>query len=353
VSRLRVGCVGTGFIAGRHLGALAAMPDVDVVAVADPLVERAAAAADRLGARSYDDGLALLEAEDLDALWLCVPPFAHAPLAMAALTRRLPFFAEKPLGIDMSAAQAIADGVRAQNLQTSVGYHWRYLDVVDQARELLRERPPQLLLGQWLDATPGAPWWSRRDRSGGQLVEQTTHLFDLARLLCGEVESVSAAETMLPRDEWPGADVPTASTVLLRFRSGAIGSISSSCLLAGRNRVDLRLVTPGQVVELRERSLSDHELRVDDGALTRLDQDPIAAEDRAFVDALLGRGDDVRSPYQEALRTHALACAADESARTGLPIALSSAPDWPVETVGRMDDGRRGTPPPIPQTTKK
>ena len=330
MSRLRVGCIGTGFIAGRHLKALAAMPDVDVVAVADPLVERAAAAADRLGARSYDDGLALLAAEHLDAVWLCVPPFAHGPLALAALERRLPFFAEKPLGVDMTAAQAIADGVRAHNLQTAVGYHWRYLDVVDQTRGLLRGRPPQLVVGQWLDTTPGAPWWSRRDRSGGQLVEQTTHLFDLGRLLCGEVESVSAAETTFPCDERRGADVPTASTVLLRFRSGAIGSISSSCLLTGRNRVDLRLVTPGRVVELRERSLSDHELRVDDGGLARSDQDPIAAEDRAFVDALLGRGQDIRTSYAEALATHALACAADRSARTGAPVVLSTSTDSPA-----------------------
>jgi myo-inositol 2-dehydrogenase/D-chiro-inositol 1-dehydrogenase len=323
VSRLKVGCVGTGFIAGRHLGALAAMPDVDVVAVADPVVERAAATAERLGARSYNDGLAMLAAEDLDAVWLCAPPFAHALLALTALERRLPFFAEKPLGVDMTAAQAVVDGVRAQGLQTAVGYHWRYLDVVDEARHLLRDRPPQLLMGQWLDATPGAPWWSRRDRSGGQLVEQTTHLFDLARLLCGEVESVSASETSLRREQWPGADVPTASTVLLRFRTGAIGSISSSCLLSSRHRVDLRLITQGRVVELRERSLSDHELTVDDAAPTCSDQDPIAAEDRAFIDALLGRGDDVRTPYEEALRTHALACAADESARTGATVVLA------------------------------
>jgi len=323
--RLKVGCVGAGFIAGRHLGALAAMPDVEVVAVADPVAERGAVVADRLGARAYDDGLAMLGTEDLDAVWLCVPPFAHAPLALTALARRLPFFAEKPLGIDMSAAQTIADGVRAQGLLTAVGYHWRYLDVVDQARERLRDRPPQLLLGQWLDATPAAPWWSRRGRSGGQLIEQTTHLFDLARLLCGEVDSVHAAESTLWREQFPDADVPTASSVLLRFRSGAIGSISSSCLLAGRNRVDLRLVTPGQVMELRERSLTDHELRVDDAVLTHSDQDPILAEDRAFVDALLGRGDDVRTPYGEALRTHALACAADESASTGVPVVLDNA----------------------------
>jgi myo-inositol 2-dehydrogenase / D-chiro-inositol 1-dehydrogenase len=327
--------VGSGFIAGRHLGALATMPEVDVVAVADPVVERAAVAADRLGARSYDDGLALLAAEDLDAVWLCVPPFAHGPLEQAALARQLPFFVEKPLAVDLAAAQAVADAVRAQDLPTAVGYHWRYLDVVQKSRALLDGRPPQLVLGQWLDATPGAPWWSRRDRSGGQLVEQTTHLFDLARLLCGEVESVCAAEATLQRDKWPDADVPTSSTVLMRFRSGAIGSISSSCLLPDRHRVNLRLVTPGRVLELRERSLTDHELRVDDAALTRSDQDPIAAEDRAFVDALMGHGDDVRTPYAEALRTHVLVCAADRSARTGAPVVLDSASDRGVETTRR------------------
>jgi myo-inositol 2-dehydrogenase/D-chiro-inositol 1-dehydrogenase len=267
-------------------------------------------------------------------VWLCVPPFAHALTALTALDRQLPFFAEKPLGVDLAAAQAIADSVRNRSLQTAVGYHWRYLDVVAQARGLLRGRPPQLLLGQWLDATPGAPWWSRRNRSGGQLVEQTTHLFDLARLLCGEVESVHAAESTLRREQWPDADVPTASTVLLRFRSGALGSISSSCLLESRHRVGLRLVAPGRVLELRERGLSDHELRVDDAPVTRSDQDPIAAEDRAFIDALLGRGDDVRAPYDEALRTHALVCAADQSARTGLSVVLDSDTGGPSGTVG-------------------
>ena len=50
MSRLRVGCVGTGFIAGRHLAALASFPDVQIVAVADPADGRAAEAAGRYGA---------------------------------------------------------------------------------------------------------------------------------------------------------------------------------------------------------------------------------------------------------------------------------------------------------------
>ena len=78
--RLRVACVGTGFIAGEHLRALSDLPEVDVVAVAATQPERADQAAARYGARAYADGLTLLEAEELDAVWLCVPPFAHGAL---------------------------------------------------------------------------------------------------------------------------------------------------------------------------------------------------------------------------------------------------------------------------------
>lgn len=328
MSRLRVACVGTGFIAGRHLAALSGFPDVSVVAVADPEADRAQAAAQRYGARAYDDGLALLEQEELDAVWLCVPPFAHGPLEQAAVDRGLPFFVEKPLAADLGTARSIAERVRAAGLLTAVGYHWRSLDVVEQAAGALAGRDVQLLTGHWLDATPAAPWWSRRGRSGGQLVEQTTHLFDLVRLLVGEVASVSAAELTVPRPQLPDADAPTASTVTLHLASGAVGTLASTCVLGWRHRVGLHLFAEGTAVELLERSLGDHELRVRTGEgeqLVQSDQDPVAREDRDFLDAVRGDAERVRVPYDEALRTHELVCAADRSAREGVPVQLSGA----------------------------
>ena len=320
MSRLRVACIGTGFIAGRHLSALAAMPDVEVVAVADAQRERADEVAARYGAHAYTDGALLLEQEQLDAVWLCVPPFAHGPLEHAALELGLPFFVEKPLAVDLPTAVEVAARVRERALLTCVGYHWRSLHVVAQARQALQDRRVELLTATWLDSTPPAPWWSRRSGSGGQLLEQTTHLVDLARLLVGEIRTVQALEVTHLRDAWPQADVPTASAVLLRFTSGAIATITSSCVLDRRHDVSLRLVTDGRLVDLRERALSDHELRVSTGEgeqVVRDRQDPIATEDRAFVDALLAGNDSVPVPYEEALRTHAAVCAADLSAREG------------------------------------
>ena len=325
MTRQRVGCVGTGFIAGRHLAALSAIPDVEVVAVADPDKERARAVAERFGGRVYDDGVTLIDSEDLDAVWLCLPPFAHGPAEHAALARDLPFFVEKPLALDLATAASVAAGVRERSLLTAVGYHWRHLDIVDRARCLLADAPAQLVTGRWLDTTPAAPWWSRRAGSGGQLIEQTTHLFDLARVLVGEVDTVTAVESRLARDEWPGADVPTTATAVLRFTSGAIGTISSSCLLGRRHDVGLQLVAEDLLVDVSEDALSDHQLRVatrDGEQVVRSDQDPIASEDAAFVEALQGRAGGVRVPYEEALRTHALVCATDRSARDGTPVEI-------------------------------
>jgi myo-inositol 2-dehydrogenase/D-chiro-inositol 1-dehydrogenase len=322
VNRLRVACVGTGFIAGRHLSALSGFDDVEVVAVADAVPGRAEAAAARWGARASADGLALLETEDLDAVWLCVPPFAHGPLEAAALARGLPFFVEKPLAVDLATAQEVARGVRETDLVTAVGYHWRHLDVVARAADLLRDAPAQLVAGQWLDRTPAAAWWSRRGASGGQVLEQTTHLFDLARHLVGEVDTVSALEVTRPRRDFPDADAPTAAGALLAFTSGAVGTISSTSALGWRHGVGLQLLGAGLVVEVGERSLTDHELRVTtaDGAeVTSSGEDPIAREDREFLDAVRGLAS-VRVPYAEALRSHAVAWAADRSAREGTPV---------------------------------
>ncbi|WP_346622187.1 Gfo/Idh/MocA family oxidoreductase [Blastococcus montanus] len=320
---LRVACVGSGFIAGQHLRALAGLQDVEIVAVADTQPERAEETATRYGARPYGDGLTLLETEDLDAVWLCVPPFAHGALELAAIDRRLPFFVEKPLALDLPTAEKIGDRLDGTGLTTAVGYHWRHLDLVHRAPDFLAEQPAQLLTGYWLDKTPPVPWWSQRAYSGGQVVEQTTHIFDLARQFAGEVETVAAVERSAP--DGPEG-VPTAAAALLQFVSGAVGSISSARVLGWRHRVALQVVADGRVIELSERGLTDHELRVitADGEETlRSEQNPIATENREFVDVLLGRVQQVRVPYEEALRTHALACAADRSARQGVPVRLT------------------------------
>jgi predicted dehydrogenase len=321
MDRVRIGVVGAGFIGRRHLDLLGSFPDVRVAAVADAIPDRAREAAQRAGATAYPSLPAMLDAEPLDAVYLCLPPFAHGEPEAALVARGIPFFVEKPLATDFETAEAIARGVAEAGLVTAVGYHWRYLDTTARARALLVERPARLALGYWLDSTPPPPWWAVEAQSGGQMIEQTTHIFDLARVLVGEVATVYASGSHLDRPAFPAADVLDVSTASLRFVSGAVGAISSTCLLNWPHRIGLHLFSEGLALELTE-----FELAVDEGHgrdVQKAAGDPFAREDRDFIDAVAGRENRIRVPYAEALRTHLLTTAAVRSAHEGVPLKVT------------------------------
>ncbi|MGK5114110.1 MULTISPECIES: Gfo/Idh/MocA family protein [unclassified Geodermatophilus] len=316
----RIGVVGAGVIARRHVRTLARFDDVRVVAIADPDTERARTLAGTVGAAVFADVDAMLDEARPDAVYVCVPPFAHGAPELAAAARGLPFFVEKPLATDLATAEEIDAVVREKGLVTGVGYHWRWIDTVEHLRGLLAARPARLAVGSWLDATPPVPWWQRRDLSGGQLVEQVTHLVDTARLLVGEIEEVHGFGARSERAGFPDSDVDDVTTVAVRFATGAVGTFVASCLLAGPHAVGLQLVADGVVAELTEKTLTVVDA---DGREERTAAgDPFAREDRAFVDAVQGGPDRTRADYAEALRTHRVTVTAARSVAEGVPLRV-------------------------------
>ncbi|MDQ3764863.1 MAG: Gfo/Idh/MocA family oxidoreductase [Actinomycetota bacterium] len=314
----QVAFIGAGFIASRHAQSLAALDGVQIVAVADPRINRTAAFATQTGARPYPCYQQMLDAEHLDAVYICVPPHVHGPPETAVLARELPLFVEKPLALDVPTAERICVQIRNCGVPSATGYHWRYLDTVDQARALLADRPPRLLLGYWLDRTPGSDWWIHQARSGGQLIEQATHLFDLARVLAGEISFVRADGARSPQ-VFDG-DIHHVSNTALRFASGAVGAVVSTCLLRRGYRIGMELFCDGMVVQLTEQQLT-----VDDGTgrwTAQASLDPLVCEDRDFIDAVRGKTCRIRAPYPEALRTHRVAVAAATAAQEGSTIEI-------------------------------
>ncbi len=152
------------------------------------------------------------------------------------------------------------------------------------------------------------------------MVEQTTHIFDLTRLLIGEAVSVYAAGSKTERAEFPQSDVSDVSVATLNFESGAIGTLASTCLLNWKHRAELHLFGEGMAIEL-----SDESMMVDVGRGRPIEPahgDPVVREDRDFIDAVQGKPSRIRVPYAEALRTHRLVTLAVESARNGQVIKL-------------------------------
>jgi predicted dehydrogenase len=313
----RVGLIGAGGVAQRHARVLSGFDDVRLVGVTDVDGDAAWRLASEHAAVALPDVAALLDAGP-DAVYVCVPPFAHGPAERAVAERDIPLFVEKPVAVDRATADGIAALIADRGLLTAVGHHWRYLAVVEQARRLLAGRPVRLVTGAWLDKVPPVGWWPHRDRSGGPVVEQAAHVLDLARYVVGEVIEVSAVGNGTPPPV-DGADVDGATVATLRFASGAVGTLATTCVLGWKQRAGLEIFADGLYLGLTEDALV---VRDTDGERT-VAGDPEAARvavDRAFIDAIQGVGDDVRVPYADALRTHALALAVAESAAVGTPI---------------------------------
>ena len=315
--------MGAGGVAQRHASVLARFEDVELVGIADPRAEAASALAASAGCPAFGDLTALLEGAAPDAVYVCVPPFAHGQPERELIHRNVPFFVEKPLAAGIEIAEELGAAIARAGLLTATGYHWRYSDGVARARELLAAAPARMAVGAWLDKVPPVPWWTQRERSGGQVVEQATHLLDVMLDLVGEVEQVYAVGARTERPAFPEADVDDVTAAALRFAGGAVGSLAATALLPAKARAGLELVADGLRLELTETTLT-----VQDGAGQEVHEDPGEAKvrvDRAFVDAVRGEGDDVRAPYATALRTHRVACALAESARRGVPVDLPTA----------------------------
>jgi myo-inositol 2-dehydrogenase/D-chiro-inositol 1-dehydrogenase len=315
----RVGLVGAGGVAQRHARVLSSLPEVQLVAVTDVVPEAARKLAAEHGATALPDVAALL-AEGVDAVYVCVPPFAHGPAERAVIDAGLPLFVEKPIEINLEKARETARLIAQRRVLTGVGHHWRYSSVVERARQVLGDRPVRLVTGAWLDKVPPVAWWPYRDRSGGPVVEQAAHVLDLARHLAGEVTEVSAIGNGTP-PAVHGADIDGATAATLRFAGGAVGTLAATCVLGWKQRAGLEIYADGLALTITEDKLTVH----DGGGHWSIEADPDAARiavDRAFVEAVRGVGNDVRVPYNEALRTHALATTVAESVSTGRPVAV-------------------------------
>ncbi|WP_231750783.1 Gfo/Idh/MocA family protein [Mycobacterium sp. NAZ190054] len=309
-----MGFVGAGGVAARHARHLAGFPDVQIVAVTDRDTAAAQAFAATTGAAPVPS-LAALVAGSPDAVYVCVPPHAHGAIEEQILATGTALFVEKPLALDLPTAQRIAGEARRSGVVTAVGHHWRYSPAIEMVRELLDGRTVRLVAGSWIDRVPPVSWWSTRALSGGQIVEQAVHVLDLIRLLCGEVVEVSAYANAAPPCA-PGADVDGATAAILRFGSGAVGTVAAACCLNWKQLAGLDLHADDVSVTIHE-----------DGVVARTAQGPVQrsvepddakrAADRAFIDAVRGDGaarNGILVDYDEALKTHELACAIATSA---------------------------------------
>lgn len=329
---MKIGIVGTGWVTELHLAALKQIEQAEVVAIAGRNQARAQELAAPFQATTYADYLPMLERESLEAVFILLPPHLHGDLERACAEHVGAVLLEKPIGLAMEEVQQINQHFQRAGTLVSVGYQNRYRAAVQQARACFTEASPAILAnGWWISEMPSPSWWRRKEQSGGQLVEQCTHLVDLTRYLMGEITEVSAYRTGGFMTEVPDFNVDDGMVVNARFASGALGSFSTGCFPLGNHGdsgISLNLTSRQHRVSFEswhfKGSLHDRSGSALPMAETA---DPFLLQNQAFLDAVaVNAPSGILSSYTDAMQTLAVTLAANESAhqQNGAPVQVAS-----------------------------
>jgi predicted dehydrogenase len=269
---LGVGMVGYAFMGAAHSHAwrsvnrffdLPATVDMAAVCGRDPA--GVAAAADKLGWRTYEtDWKVLLTRDDVHLVDVCTPGSSHAEIAIAALEAGKHVLCEKPLANTVEEAAAMtaaAESARERGIRSMVAFNYRRVPALALARRMIEEgrlgtirHVRATYLQDWI-TDPAFPlvWRLRKDQAGsGALGDIGAHIVDLAQYLLGtHITTVSALlETFIEERPLPEASsglsasaggaatgqvtVDDAALFLARFDGGAIGSFEATRFASGR-----------------------------------------------------------------------------------------------------------------------
>ena len=231
---MRVGVVGLGRMGSFYAETVASLGGAThLAAIVDPDSRARHLVQSRLGLdAAYASVTDALDVAKLDAVVVATPTSAHAEAVTAAASAGKAIFCEKPLALSVDETRKVLASVRRAGVLLQMGFMRRFDTAHAQAKAAIDSgkigRP---LTFKAIGRDPGCPPVDFADprHSGGLIIDMGIHDFDMARwLMSSEVERVSAEGSLLVCDELRRVGDIDNATVLLRFASGAIGSIEVS-----------------------------------------------------------------------------------------------------------------------------
>lgn len=232
----RLALVGTGKSVGNHLTALRALSDrVDLVAAVDVNAARLAAVCQENGiARQYASTTEMLAAESPDLVIIVTPPATHKPLITECLEAGANVWCEKPLVASLAEFDDLLALEARTGRSVSTVFQWRFGSAGKHLKRLIADGT----LGRPLVGVCNTLWyrpqayydevWRGKWKTelGGPTMTLGVHLMDLFLWLMGDWDEVQAMAGTLDRQ----IEVEDVSMALVRFQSGALGSIVNSAL---------------------------------------------------------------------------------------------------------------------------
>jgi myo-inositol 2-dehydrogenase / D-chiro-inositol 1-dehydrogenase len=328
VTLLRAVVLGAGRRGTAHSESLADLESrAQVVGIADIDESRAHAVASTAAphARVSTNASELIEELEPDIVYVTTPPSVHLSQTIAALERGAHVVLEKPIALSVDEAEEIGEAAERYGRIVHVCHQLRYVPGVQELRQILSAQRIALthiwnyrmapdILGNW-----------NRTWGGGHVVEWGIHFLDLCRFIMAteatEIHARYADVVLHGRANWDNWD---AYAMDVQWQNGAIcGYASTYALKPGiQGSSGLRIVAEEGMAEI---DWTGCRWITPEGQLEWNGKRGDAERDLslAVLDAI-GTGDRsvLRQSYADALMTHRLVMAANQSAESGAPVLI-------------------------------
>ena len=236
-----IGC--GGITLQNHIPGIAMCPDTRLVALCDNDPATLERARQKTGvavtAANYE---AIVKRDDVHAVIIATPNFLHPPIALAAVAHGKHVLCEKPLALNATDAQAMADAADRAGVRHMTAFTYRFVPAMRYLSCLVQRgdlgQPyhyRSCRLQDW--GTRNLGWRQIRRLAGtGELGDMLSHRIDFAHLLVGPMKRL-VANTKIIHHARQGApsDLDDWVAILAEFQNGATGVLESSKLASGRN----------------------------------------------------------------------------------------------------------------------
>ena len=248
MSKLRLGIVGCGDIAGFTAWVSRLVPQVQLAACCDVNAERAQAFAKRHGIRQVlPDYAHLLASAPLDAVYLAVPHHLHYEMILAAVEVGKPALVEKPLTRTLAEGTQLVETLEQRGVKVGVNYQYRY----DSGCYALARAVQQEALGKVLSVRINVPWhrepayfrnaaWHKTiaQAGGGTLITQGSHFLDVALWALNDKPTSAMGYTATPGFD---VEVETLAHGIVETSGGTLISITSTLAAALEGTVTIEM----------------------------------------------------------------------------------------------------------------
>lgn len=231
MATLKTAVIGCGKVGETHALALHHLEESELVAICDVRADRAQAFGERFGAEAYTEPAQLLDRGDVDMISICTPHPLHAETAVMAAEAGVHALVEKPLAPNLCECDLAINAHKRAGTQLGMVSQRRFYPATQRVWNAIQQgkigKPiiGVLTVMGWRDEDYYLmdPWRGKWDlEGGGVMVNQTPHQLDILQWLMGPIDELYG--------QWdnfnhPYVEVEDTAVAVLRFKSGAVGTI--------------------------------------------------------------------------------------------------------------------------------